>query len=893
MKKKSEVGILLLFLVVLSCISRLKAQDLPLYKDASQATELRVQDLLSRMTPQEKFWQLFMIPGDLDIGKDKLKTGIFGFQVAAKANNSDAAGQLLNYGNLINASETALKINEMQKFFLEESRLGIPIIPFDEALHGLIREGATAFPQAIGLAASFNTDLMRSVASVIAAETKSRGIRQILSPVINIARDVRWGRTEETYGEDPYLTSKMGSAYINELEKAGVIATPKHFAVNTGDGGRDSYPIHISKRMLEEIYFPAFISAVKEAGAGSIMTAYNSLDGSPCTANDWLLNQKLKKEWRFDGFVISDASAVGGANVLHFTAFDYAEATKNAIENGLDVIFQTDYNHAPLFYEAFEKGLIEQAKIDSAVTRVLRAKFRLGLFEDPYVDPVLAEEINGNEIHRDIALRAAKESIVLLKNDKKVLPLSEEIKKIALIGIEAKEARLGGYSRPGNNVVSIFEGMQKLAPSGLDVSYNTGCGIRNETLATVPSKNLFTDKTLKKNGLTASYYDNIAFDGIPKVIRTDEEINFGWTLYSPDPLLPFDWFSVKWEGFLMPDSSGIYKIGIEGNDGYRLYFDNELIIDNWVKKSFDTKLKTLSLESGRAYPIRIEFFESAGNSRFRLVWDTVVKDSVSKSIQQAVDLAEESDLAVVVVGIHEGEFQDRASLALPGRQEELIKRVASTGKPLVVVIIGGSAVTMNNWRHLADAIVMAWYPGEAGGLAVAEVLYGLYNPAGRLPITFPVAEGQLPLVYNHKPTGRGDDYYDLTGQPLFPFGYGLTYTEFHYSDLRFSQEKLMNHEILEVSFDITNIGAIAGDEVCQLYLRDEHSTVARPVKELKGFKRIKLEAGESKKVKFKLYPEDFSMLNLNLKRVIEPGVFKIMIGSSSKDIKLRGFVRWE
>ncbi|PKP53422.1 MAG: beta-1,3-glucosyltransferase [Bacteroidetes bacterium HGW-Bacteroidetes-1] len=890
---KTEIGTLILLIVLLSCDNFLKAQVMPLYKDASLATELRVQDLLGRMTTQEKFWQLFMIPGDLNIGKEKLKTGIFGFQVASQGKDTDAAGQLLNYGSSISARETALKINEMQRFFLEESRLGIPIIPFDEALHGLIRAGATVFPQSIGLAASFNTNLMHSVASAIAAETKSRGIRQILSPVINIARDVRWGRTEETYGEDPYLTAKMGLAYMRELEKAGVIATPKHFAVNTGDGGRDSYPVHISERLLEEIYFPAFISAIKEAGAGSVMTAYNSLDGSPCTANDWLLNQKLRKEWGFDGFVISDASAVGGANVLHYTAYDYADATKKAIENGLDVIFQTDYNHAPLFYEAFEKGMIEQAKIDSAVARVLRAKFNLGLFEDPYIDPTIADKINGNNAHRNIALMAAKESLVLLKNDKNVLPVNDRIHKIALIGVEAKEARLGGYSGPGNDIVSIYEGLQRQIPAGIEVSYSPGCGIRNEILTTVPAKNLFTDKTLKKNGLLAAYYDNIAFDGTPKVSRTDEEINFGWTLYSPDPSLPFDWFSVQWNGFLVADSNGTYNIGIEGNDGYRLYFDNELIIDNMVKKSFNTKLKTLLLESGKAYPIRIEFFESTGNARFRLVWDAGNTDTVGQSIQQAVNLAAASDLAVVVVGIHEGEFQDRASLALPGRQEELIASIATTGKPLVVVIVGGSAVTMSNWIHLADAIIMAWYPGEAGGLAVAEVLYGLYNPAGRLPITFPMTEGQLPLVYNHKPTGRGDDYYDLTGQPLFPFGYGLSYTEFYYSDLKFSDEKLKNDDILEVSFRLTNSGALDGEEVCQLYLRDEHATVSRPIKELKGFHRIALEAGESTIVSFKMYPEDFSMLNMSMKRIIEPGAFKIMIGSSSKDIRLRGFVQWE
>ena len=400
------------------------SQVLP-YKNSNLPTEERVNDLLSRMTMEEKFWQLFMIPGDLSEGKEKYKNGIFGLQVSTKGSSGGAAEQLLNYGNSGSAESVAEKINNIQKYFIEETRLGIPLIVFDEALHGLVRDGATAFPQAIGLAATWNTELMKEVAHAIAMEVKSRGIRQILSPVLNIARDVRWGRTEETYGEDPFLTTQMGISFISEFEKLGVIMTPKHFVANVGDGGRDSYPIHFNERLLEEIYFPAFKAAFQKANALSVMTSYNSLDGSPCTANNWLLNKKLKDEWGFKGFVISDAGATGGANVLHFTTKDYAESAKRSIENGLDVIFQTSYSHFPLFYEAVEKGIIDEHAIDEAVKRVLRAKFNLGLFENPFVDPAEAKIWNGNPKHRDLALKAAKESIVLLKNENNILTLKE------------------------------------------------------------------------------------------------------------------------------------------------------------------------------------------------------------------------------------------------------------------------------------------------------------------------------------------------------------------------------------------------------------------------------------------------------------------------------------
>ncbi len=880
--------------VILVCILTVNALSAQLpYQDPNLPIEQRVDDLLGRMALEEKFWQMFMIPGDLSGGKEKYRHGIFGFQVAAKGRQAGAAGQLLDYGPSGSAAEVAERINEMQRYFVERTRLGIPIIPFDEALHGLVRDGATAFPQAIALAASWDTALVGDVGRAICRETSSRGIRQILSPVLNIARDVRWGRTEETYGEDPYLTSRMALAFIGPFEKAGVITTPKHFVANVGAGGRDSYPIHFNERLLEEIYFPAFKTAFTKAGARSVMTAYNSLDGTPCTSNEWLLRKKLKEEWEFEGFVISDAGATGGANVLHFTARDYAEATEDAVEGGLDVLFQTDYDHYRLFWEAYQKGLVDQTAIDDAVGRILRAKFELGLFEDPYVDSRKAAYWNGHQSHRELARKAAARSVVLLQNNHQVLPLDETVKKVALIGYDASAGRLGGYSGPGNNVISLLDGVTGRVGEE-KIIYSEGVPLHAVSYQTIASDYLSTTENGKLvKGINGDYFDNIKLEGLPAVSRIDQNVQFRWTLYSPHPSLAYDWYSARWAGKLKSPRSGKFKIGVEGNDGYRLYLDGKLLIDNWKKQSYRTILQDFVFEAGREYDLKLEFFEPAGNSRLALVWDVTVEENWQQQIAEAAEAARRSEVAIIAAGIHEGEFQDRALLGLPGHQEALIKAVAATGTPTVVVLYGGSAITMSNWMDEVDGILLAWYPGENGGHALADVLFGTENPAGRLPITFPVHEGQCPLYYNHKPTGRGDDYYNLSGQPLFPFGYGLSYTSFEYSGLTFSRNPIGTGETVRVSCEVTNTGKVKGDEVVQLYIRDELASVARPIKELKGFQRISLKPGERKPVIFELGTEELSMLDKELKSVVEPGAFRVMVGASSKDIRLRGILSVE
>ena len=848
----------------------------PPYRNPQLPIAERVADLLARMTLEEKFWQLFMLPGSLDDPAHDYSKGVFGLQISTSEKAPALSERSESNGSIARAH--AERINTIQRYFVEKTRLGIPIIPFEEAVHGLAREGATMFPQAIALAATWDAPLVERVAAAIARETGSRGIRQVLSPVVNIADDVRWGRVEETYGEDPFLASAMGRAFIEPFERAGIVTTPKHFVANVGEGGRDSYPIDHSERLLTERFFPPFETAVRRARARSVMTAYNSVDGAPATQNARLLNGILKKEWGFQGFVISDASATGGATVLHMTEPNTPVAAKHAFESGLDVVFQSSYGQQRPYLEAFQRGLIDPAIIDAAVARVLRVKFELGLFERPYVDPADAARANGAAEHLALAREAARKSIVLLKNDRQTLPLSTTVRRVAVIGADAAEARLGGYSGPGVAPVPILDAVRGKLPSA-DVRHALGPGRGTREFIVIPSE------FLKLNG---EYFDNIRLEGTPRLTRVDPRIDFRWTLNSPGRGIPFDWYSARWTGGLVVPPSGVRRIAIEGNDGYRLYVDDALVLDNWRKQSYGTRVAHVSWAPGSSHRIRLEYFESSGNARLKLMWDAGVADDSEARIAEAVALAKESAIAIVAAGVEEGEFRDRAFLRLPGRQEELIQRVAATGTPVIVVLIGGSAITMSSWIDRVAAIVDAWYPGEQGGNAVADVLFGDANPAGRLPITFPVAEGQLPLSYNHKPTGRGDDYVDLTGMPLFPFGFGLSYTTFEYSNLRIEPATIDAAGTATVRCTVRNTGTRAGDEVVQLYARDVLASVARPILELKGFQRISLDSGAAREISFTLGPEELRMLDRDRRWVVEPGAFRVLIGASSKNIRLRG-----
>ncbi|MFP5353983.1 MAG: glycoside hydrolase family 3 N-terminal domain-containing protein [Gemmatimonadota bacterium] len=838
----------------------------PRYRDPSRSPAERAADLLGRMTVEEKFWQLFAIPDDTTLDLSRLRHGVYGLQVRPGPGGG--------------AREVAARINVVQRFLVTQTRLGIPMIPFEEGLHGLQQGGATVFPQAIALAATWDTALAGDVAAATAREARARGIRQVLSPVLNLATDVRWGRVEETFGEDPYLASRLGVAFVRAFETAGVVTTPKHFVANVGDGGRDSYPVEPSHRWLEELHFPPFRAAIAEAGARSVMASYNSVDGSPATASRWLLTEQLRNGWRFDGVVISDAGAVGGANVLHMTASDYPDAARRALEAGLDVILQTSADHAALFLPAFTGGAIARPVIDSAVARVLRLKFQLGLFDDPYVAFDSAGEHAMFAQHRRLAREAAAASLTMLHNDRNVLPIAPEARTVAVIGADAVEARLGGYSGPGLHPTSIRDAIAARLGATGRVRFARGPGRGRPALVPVPPDAL-------GDGLAGEYFANIALDGPPVVTRTDRAIDFRWPFGGPDAALAFGWYSARWRGTLRAPATETLRLGVEGNDGFRLYVDGTLLVDRWAKRGYSSATATLPVTKGRTYALQLEYFENTGAGRVRLVWDHATSTDWRGEIARAAGEARASDVAVVVVGIEEGEFRDRASLRLPGHQEALVQAVAATGRPVVVVVVGGSAFTNERWGDQVGAIVQAWYPGEAGGEAVADVLFGDAEPSGRLPFTIPVSEGQLPLTYFHKPTGRGDDYVDLTGKPRYPFGHGLGYSRVAYRDLTAEPREVGAGDSVLVTLRLRNEGIRRATEVVQLYLRHEVAAVARPVLALAGVARVPLAVGEEREVRLWLAPDAFTFLDQQLQRRREPGRFVLMAGASSADIRLR------
>lgn len=841
----------------------------PPYRDARRTPAVRAADLLARLTPAEKFWQLYLHPGDSTSGT-AAGAGRYGIQVRTTGGLEDAARQ----------------VNRVQADALAGSRLGIPLIPVTEALHGVVAPGATVFPQAIALAATWDTALMGEVAGAIAAEARAMGFRQVLSPVLNLATDTRWGRVEETYGEDPFLASRMGVAFVRPFERLGIVTTPKHLVANVGEGGRDSYPVEWSERRLRAVDLVPFAAAVREGGARSLMAAYNSVDGRPASASHWLLTDLLRTDWHFGGVVMSDAGGVGGANVLHHTATGYADATAQAVAAGLDVIFQGDAASAPLFQAGFGPRRLPPKAVDSAVARVLRLKFALGLFDRPFTADSLARRLAADTTAHALARRAAVQGAVLLRNLGGALPLDPaRLRTIALIGTDAAEPRLGGYGGPGRRVVTALDALrERLGESR--VAYRPGPGRTVPGPVAIPASALTTADGGR--GLRASYYRGPQLSGAPVAVRLDSTVDFHWTFLPPAEGLAPDWYSVRWEGAVTAPRAGTVRLGVSGTDGYRLYLRDQLVIDAWDEPGASSYLVPARFEAGTPVPLRLEYREAAGDGRVRLVWDAGVVDDGEARIADAVAATLRADVAVVMVGLEEGEFRDRASLALPGRQEELIHRVAATGRPVIVVIVGGGAVTMRPWLDEVAAVLDVWYPGEAGGDALADLLLGDATPGGRLPITFPVAEGQLPLVYNHLPTGRGDDYDDLTGRPQFPFGFGLSYTSFEYADLAIAPARLRAGRGFRVQLTVTNTGTRAGDEVVQLYLRDDVASVARPVRALAGFQRIRLEPGERRTVTFQVAPAALTVLDEHLVPRAEPGSFTVMVGSSSRDIRLRG-----
>ena len=755
--------------------------SLPAYKDPCLSIDIRLSDLLSRMTLEEKVgqllcplgWEMYEIHGSEVHPSGKFK------QLIKERN----AGMLWatyradpwtkkTLANGLNPELSAKAGNALQKYVMENTRLGIPMFLAEEAPHGHMAIGATVFPTGIGMAATWSPELVKEVGQVIAKEIRSQGGHISYGPVLDLTRDPRWSRVEETFGEDPVLSGILGASMVDGLgggnlsQKYATIATLKHFlAYAVPEGGQNGNYASVGIRDLHQNFLPPFRKAI-DAGALSVMTSYNSIDGIPCTSNYYLLTQLLRNEWKFRGFVVSDLYSIEGIHESHFVALTKENAAIQSVTAGVDVDLGGDaYTN---LCHAVQSGQMDKAVIDTAVCRVLRMKFEMGLFEHPYVDPKIAAKTVRRKEHIELARKIAQSSITLLKNENSILPLSKTINKVAVIGPNADNRynMLGDYTAPqeDSNVKTVLDGiLTKLSPSR--VEYVRGCAIRDTTV-------------------------NEIEQAIEAARRSEVVI---------------------------------------------------VVVGGSSARDFKTSYK----ETGAA-------------------------------------VAEEGSVSDMECG----EGFDRASLSLLGRQQELLESLQKTGKPLIVVYIEGRPLEKNWASEYADALLTAYYPGQEGGNAIADVLFGDYNPSGRLPISVPRSVGQIPVYYNKK-APRNHDYVEVSSSPLYSFGYGMSYTTFEYSALQVVQKSA---RCFEVSFKVKNTGKYDGEEVAQLYMRDEYASVVQPMKQLKHFERFYLSKGEEKLIVFTLAAEDLSIINQALEQIVESGTFQVMIGSSSDDIRLEGSI---
>ena len=841
------------FSLLLSHLGNSQVAHLPVYKDTSYTYAERAADLLKRMTLDEKLAQLrtamhLTQPGEAGVGS-------FGFM----SKDDYPAASTEEY-------------NRYQRAQIENTRLGIPATRSGEGIMAYMGNGSTSFPCPLGVAASFDPGLSTRVADVLAKELKSRGVRRVLGPVVNLTRDPRWGRTNETYGEDPYLSGIMGAAYVREMEAAGLSTMAKHFVANMGLDGQFTGPVHFTERHLREYYFPAFKACV-DAGVSSIMMAYNSLDGIPCATHPWLINTILKDEWGLEGFVSTDGQSstfiLEEAGVYR-TPKDLTVALMNA---GCDKSSPSSFFQEPL-REALAEGLVPEARFDDAVRRILQQKLQTGIFEAPYADPEAAERINNHPEHRAVARAAAQEALVLLKNDNDCLPFSKSVDKVAVVGPLADWLLIGHYGGFGREEITVLDGLKALLPDA-KTTYEKGAELQYFGYPAIDERHL-------ADPLQADYFDNENLEGEPVATRTEARIEHDWKYERPEGV-PKSNFSARWTGAFVSPVDGPVTFGVTVDDGARLYLDGQLLIDEWSGGSRRMKEATVSLKKGQTYPFTLEYFDGGFGTYVQLGWDV---DEYA-NIPKAVEAAKDADAIVVVAGMYENENWDRTDLDLSAPQEELIRAMARLGKPLAVVLQSGTVLTLNDWIDEVDAVLMAWYPGCEGGHAIASALFGDYNPGGKLPITFPKVTGQVPLNYNRLPKGKEKikfigDY----NEPLFAFGHGLSYTNFEYSGLQLSARELKPGDTLRVSFQVTNTGGRAGEAVPQLYLHDAYASVVQPIQKLVGFQRIALEAGATREVEMAILPEQLKIWDIHMNHVIEPGTFELMIGDSSADIRL-------
>lgn len=772
----------------------------------------------------------------------------------------------------------------------------------NEALHGVVRPGPfTVFPQAIALAAMWNPELHFQIATTISDEARARwnelcqGKKQLgqfsdlltfWSPTVNMARDPRWGRTPETYGEDPYLSGVLGTQFVKGLQGDDprylkVVSTPKHFAANNEEHNRFECNARISERLLREYYLPAFEACVKEGKSESIMTAYNAINDIPCTLNTWLIQKVLRQEWGFNGYVVSDCGGPGLLVSGHKYVKTKEAAATLAIKAGLDLECGDDVYMEPLL-NAYRMGMVNDADIDSATYHVLRARMRLGLFDNPEHNRYnrISPSVVGSPEHKLLALEAARQSIVLLKNDKNMLPLDmKKVKSIAVVGINAGNCEFGDYSGvPVGSAVSILDGIKNRVGNQVKIMYAPW--ISSADGYELISKSYFPE------GLKADYFTNKELNGTAKT-RTDEWINFEPANQAPDPFLPSSPLSVRWTGKLKPTVSGTYTLGFATDDGCRLYVDGKLLINSWENRGVKTDHAVINLEAGREYTICAEYFDNGGDKVAKLFWktpETAHKDRLSL-YSEAGKVVKSCDLTIAVLGINksiEREGQDRNDITLPKDQEEFIREIYKINPNTVVVLVAGSSLAINWIDKHVPAIVNAWYPGEQGGTAVAEVLFGDYNPAGRLPLTYYNNISELPPFDDYDIT-KGRTYQYFQGKPLYPFGYGLSYTSFTYKNIRVTD----NGDKLNVNFTVRNSGKQDGYEVAQLYVKFPDQDFTTPIKQLKGFKKVFIQKGKDLQINIELKKEMLRLWDEAQNKFIVPkGNFTLMVGASSEDIRL-------
>ena len=853
-----------LILCLVSPLNDVQSQSLPPYKNPALPIQVRVDDLVSRMTLEEK------------------------------------VAQMMNAAPAI-------------------ERLDVPAHDYwNEALHGVARAGtATVFPQAIGLAATWNTKLMYEVADVISTEARAKhhefvrnkqfGRYQGLtfwSPNINIFRDPRWGRGQETYGEDPYLTAQLGVQFVRGLQGNDpryfkVIATPKHYAVHSGpEPERHAFDALAHERDLRETYLPAFRATILEGKAYSVMCAYNRLNGEPACSNQKLMKDILRGEWGFDGFVVSDCGAIYDIWKFHKFVPTETEASVLGVKGGTDLTCGNEYK---TLVEAVKQKLISEVEIDTAVKRLFTARFRLGMFDPPEMVAYARIPFSQNDTpeHRQLALRTARESIVLLKNANRTLPLNKNLKSIAVIGpnADSPEVLWGNYNGHPSVLTTPRAGIEKAVSKNTKVVYAPGSTLAGETVVSVPASALTVDG--RTPGLKAEYFNNQELRGPAAVVRTDARIDFDWGRYQPAPELTGNNFSVRWTGKLAPPESGNYKLGFTADDGARLYLDGKLLVDAWTTNPNKTVTTDIALEGGRSYDLRLEYFQNNRENIAKLVWS--YPRLTDRMLEEAVKAARDSEASVLVLGISarlEGEEMtvplegfrggDRTEISLPKPQEALLKAVVATGKPVVVVLLSGSALAVNWANEHVPAMLHAWYPGGEGGTAIAHVLFGDYNPGGRLPVTFYKSVDQLPPFTDYSMEGRTYRYFK--GEPLYPFGYGLSYTKFVYSNLRLEKKSVPAGDVIDVVVDVMNAGERDGDEVVQLYLTDVAATAPVAIRTLVGFDRISLRRGEKRTMTFTIKPQQMSLIDDRGKRVIEPGEFMISVGGLQDRFTVSGKV---